>query len=106
MDLKVYYQRLREVEAELTEPHVVLVSLDTADGGRAGVVSEVPRTVAAKMIVEARARAATPEEIATFRKHVEEARRTAEQVRAASRMQVTVLSEADLKTLRSAQRSS
>jgi XTP/dITP diphosphohydrolase len=58
MDLKVYYQKLRQVEAELTQPHVVVVSCETPDGGRAGVLSEVPRTIAAKMIVEAKARAA------------------------------------------------
>ncbi len=100
MDLKVYYQKLRQVEASIAEPQVVVVSLETADGGRAGVFSETPRAVAAKMIVEARGRLANEAEAAAFREQVAEAKRAKEQALAASRMQVTVISEADLRALR------
>ncbi len=100
MDLKVYYQKLRQVEASITEPQVVVVSLETADGGRAGVFSEAPRTVAAKMVVEGRGRLANETETAEFREQVAEAKRAKEQALAASRMQLTVISEADLRALR------
>ncbi len=100
MDLKVYYQKLRHTEAAIAEPQVVLVSLETADGGRAGVFSEAPRAVAAKMIVEGRGRLANEAEAAAFREQVAEAKREREQAIAASRMQVTVISEADLRALR------
>ena len=48
MNLKAYYQKLRQTEASLTNPDVVLISLATPNGGRAGVPTEVPRDIAAK----------------------------------------------------------
>ncbi len=61
---------------------------------------ETPRAVAARMIVEGRARLATAEETASFREKQAEARRAAEEAAAAKRIQVTVLSESDLRALR------
>ncbi len=55
MDVRQYYRKVREVESTLTEQYVVLISLETADGGKSGMMSEVPREIAAKMIVEGRA---------------------------------------------------
>jgi len=93
MDLKVYYARLRKTEEELPEGDVTVVSLATPDGGRAGVITEAPRAVAARMIVDGGARLATEEEAQRFRATNAEARRQAEQAAAASRIQVTVVSE-------------
>ena len=56
MDLRGYYQKIREVEAQIGEPCASVVSLATEDGGVAGVVTEVPRRVAAKMVVDGRAK--------------------------------------------------
>ncbi len=100
MDLKVYYQKLRQAEEELQGPHVAVVSLETPDGGRAGVLTETERANAARMIVAGRARPATAEEAAGFRAKAEEAKRAADQAAAASKVQFTVVSEADLRTLR------
>ncbi len=102
MDLKAYYRKLREIEAGIAEEYPVVVSHETADGGRAGLRSEVPRAVAARMIVEGKARLATPEESEEYRAELAEARRQAEQAAAASRVQVTVIPEAELRALRSA----
>jgi hypothetical protein len=66
MNLRAYYQRIREVAAEL-EPEgesVWLTSLATPDGGRAGVCVEAPRELAAKLIVEGRSRRAAADEVA------------------------------------------
>jgi hypothetical protein len=66
MNLRAYYQKIREVAAEL-EPEgesVWLISLATPDGGRAGVAVEAPRELAAKLIVEGKSRKATAEEVA------------------------------------------
>jgi hypothetical protein len=52
MDLTLYYQKIRETKATLQEKDVVLISLETGDGGQAGVCTEVPASVAAKMIVD------------------------------------------------------
>jgi hypothetical protein len=68
MDVKAYYQKIREVENQLPAGDVVIVSLDTPDGGRAGRAMEAGRRLAAKMMVDGRARVATPEEAEVFRK--------------------------------------
>ncbi len=41
MDLKVFYQKLRKIEQEIADPHVLVVSNETSDGGRAGQKTEV-----------------------------------------------------------------
>ena len=102
MDLKVYYQKIREVERSIPEEDPVVMSHETADGGKAGVQTEVPRYRAAKMIVEGTARLATAEEAKDFREQKAEAKRVADQRSAASRLQVTVVSESDLRAIRSA----
>ena len=95
MDLKVYYQKLRQDrKRSLTEPHAVVVSLATPDGGRAGVATEAPRDVAAKMIVEGSARAGDRERGAGVPGEVPGGQpRGGTGVAGASRIQVTVLSE-------------
>jgi D-serine deaminase-like pyridoxal phosphate-dependent protein len=62
MDLKTYYQKIKEIESKIPDPFAVIVSLDTGDGGRAGIQTEVSRALAAKMIVEGIARMATADE--------------------------------------------
>jgi len=104
MDVREYFQKVRAKEKEIEEPYVVMVSFETPDGGRAGQMTEVPKGVAAKLLTEGRARRASPEESKAFRQAAAEARQEAERIAAASRMQVAVLSESDLKAFRSAQR--
>jgi hypothetical protein len=96
----MFYQKMRQVEASLEEPHVVVISLETSDGGRAGVPAEVSKAVAARLIVEGKARLATAEEKTAFRDQAAEAKQAAEQLAAAGRMQITVLSEADVRALK------
>ncbi len=71
MDLRAYYRKLRGIEAELHEDSVVVISRETPDGGRAGVKSDVPRALAARLVVDEKADLATPEEAAEFRAEVE-----------------------------------
>ena len=61
MDLRIYYQTIRRIEAEIPEDSVVVVSLETSDGGRPGVRTEVPRAVAARLIVDQKAELASAE---------------------------------------------
>jgi hypothetical protein len=86
MDLKVYYQKIRQLEASLKEESVVTVSLETPDGGRAGVLTEVPRRIAAQLVVEGKARLATPEESKEFQEQATAARQAAEQRAEESRL--------------------
>ncbi|MGE5647832.1 MAG: hypothetical protein ACM336_18815 [Acidobacteriota bacterium] len=102
MDLRAFYQKIRQVEASLPEQDVVVISLETADGGRAGVPVEVARAAAARMIVEGRARLATADETADFRERMAEAKRAADRLLTAGKLQVTVISDADLRALKGA----
>jgi hypothetical protein len=99
MDIKAFFQKVRQVEASLPGAHVVVISRETPDGGRAGVPSEVTRAVAAKMIVQGSVRLATPEEVNAFRQQIADAKRAIDQQAAASRVQVRVISDADLRAL-------
>ena len=48
MDLRAYYQKIRDIEAEIVEEFPVVVSVEGPDGGRAGVRTEVTRRIAAR----------------------------------------------------------
>ncbi len=91
MDLRAYYKTVRETEATLPSPHVVLVSKATPDGGKEGVVTEVPTPIAARMLVEGSARQATGDEAASFHQKQEEVRVAAHEAAEASKLQVVVV---------------
>jgi hypothetical protein len=102
MDLKHYYQKMREIEAKIVDEFPLVVSRETPDGGKEGTKTEVPKKLAAKLIVEGLARLASDEEKNLFRSLQAEAIRAAEQLAAAARMQVTVLASSELDRLRKA----
>ena len=104
MDLRVFFQKLRKIEQEIVEPHVVVVSEETPDGGRAGQLTEVSRSNAARLILEGHAHLATAEQTAKFRSAARKAVEEAEQRMIAEKVQVTVVSEADLRAMKSATR--
>lgn len=101
MDIRSYYQKKAVIEQQISQPFAVVVSEDTPDGGRAGMVIEVSRAVAAQMIVEGKARFASDEETKDFFDKAEADRLAAEQQRTASKLQVAVLSENDVRQLKS-----
>ena len=100
MDLRLYYQKVREESSKIAATFPVLVSRETADGGKEGVFTEVTRAVAAKMLVEGLARLANAEEAEAFRRQQAEAKRNADQAAAVARVQLAVLSSGELNTLR------
>src|SRR3954451_3146419 len=102
MDLTKYYQRIREEESKIGEQYPILVSQETPDGGKAGQKTEAPRRLAAKLIVEGSARLANAAEAQTFRECRAEAKRAADQLADAAKMQVTVLASHELAMLREA----
>ena len=59
MDLRAYYQKVRDMESKIPGPYALVESIATPDGGKAGMLTEVPRRVAAKMIVDGTAKLAT-----------------------------------------------
>jgi len=91
MDLKIYYQKVRDAQAKITEEYPIVVSEPTDNGGKAGVAVEVSRAVAARMIVDGTARPATAAEVAAFRKEMANAKRQADEAAAAERGGVAVV---------------
>ena len=67
MDIREYFRKLRQAQSEIKDEFVVIASLDTPDGGKAGRFVEVTRDVAAHMIVDARGRLANESEAEEFR---------------------------------------
>jgi hypothetical protein len=102
MDLKQYYQKIRSVEAKIADGFPLVVSRETPDGGKEGTKTEVPKRLAAKLIVDGLARLANGEERAEFHLAQAEAIRLVEQAAAAARVQVTVLASSDIERLRQA----
>ena len=105
MDLRVFFTKLRKMEQEISEPHVIVVSHETPDGGRAGQLAEVSRSNAARLILEGHAHLATAEQSAEFRAAARKALEEAEQRMMAEKVQVNVISDADLRALKNASRS-
>jgi hypothetical protein len=100
MNLRVYYQKIRDAEARIADEFPIVVSKETTDGGKGGTKTEVPRKIAARLIVEGVAEVAGAEETAAFRAAAAKAKRIADQISASARMQVTVISTADLENLK------
>ncbi len=95
MDLKKYFQKIREVEATIAEPHLLVTSLETADGGKAGIITEVPRNLAAKMIAEGRAALTSASDRDRFLDRQKTEREAAIRAEAARRLQVTVIADSE-----------
>jgi len=102
MDLKRYYQRIRDLEAKIADEFAVVFSLETADGGKAGSLAEVTAKIAAKMIADGVARLASSEEARRLREQQAEARRAAELAAAAEKVQLSVVPTSELNQLRAA----
>lgn len=93
MNLKDYYAKVREVEESLGEGDVLVCSLATPDGGRAGVLTMVSRRTAARLVVEGKARAASAEEHAAWEKEESHRRDQAMREEMAQRIQVEVVTD-------------
>lgn len=101
MDIRLFYYKIREIEAKIADPEVVVVSLETPEGGVYGVKTEVKRGIGAKLIYQGKARLATPEETEAYHTEMATARRQIEDAQAVSKVQLTVLQDSDLKVLKS-----
>jgi hypothetical protein len=93
MDVKQYFRRLREIEESFIDRYPVVISLETPDGGKAGLLAEMSRSVAAKMILEGRAVLATPEQKAAYYEHQEATKKAAEKADLARRVQVAIIAD-------------
>jgi len=95
MDLRLYYQKIRDTQAKIADPFPIVESCETPDGGAAGRLTEVTPAVAAKLIVEGAARLASEADTAAFREAQAKAKRAADEALAAAKVQMTFLPMAD-----------
>lgn len=94
MDIRVYFQKIREIERAIRDLFVVVVSLETPEGGKPGRMTEVSRSSAAHMIVDNRARLADADECKSFYEEASKALAAAEEAELAGKIQLTVVSDA------------
>jgi hypothetical protein len=106
MDMRIYYNKIHSVEQTLQGNWIIIISLETPEGGRAGIPAEVSRRNAARLIVEGRGRLATDEEAREFRQAQADAKRAYDDAQAASRVQVTLVPAAELQNFKSGNRPS
>jgi hypothetical protein len=93
MDIRVYFQKIREIERNIQEPYVVVVSLETPEGGKPGRMTEVSRASAAQLVVDGKVRLADAEESSAFRDEARNALIVIEEAKMAGKIQLTVVSE-------------
>ncbi len=95
MDVRQFYRKLREIESGIKEPFVLVTSLETSDGGKPGIVSEVSREEAARGIVESRVTLSTAGENKAFFDKRAAGKKAFEKADMARRLQVTIVSAPD-----------
>lgn len=93
MDLRRYFQEVKAKEAEIAGEDIYVVSLATPDGGRAGVITQVPKRVGCQLMVEGKARQASAEEVERFREEEAAKRQEFASQEFARKIQVQVVAE-------------
>ncbi len=101
MELRAYYAKIRQVEESIADAFGVVISSETSDGGVLGRASEVSRAVAAKLVVDGKARLAERVESDKYHSDMEDARKLAEKLAQAAKVQFTLVTpEGEAKPLR------
>ncbi len=67
MDVRAYFRALRELAAAFEDEQVLVISLPTSDGGKGGRALPLSREIAARMVMEGRARHCSAEEWRAYR---------------------------------------
>ncbi len=101
MDLKQYFKKIQDSELTITDDYPLIASLETSDGGRAGIVVEVSKREAAKAIVENRAVLANEEQRKAYRQREAQLKKAAEKADLARRLQFAIISDSELKAQKS-----
>jgi anti-sigma factor RsiW len=96
VDLKQYFRKIRDFEATLNDDYPIVVSRETPDGGKPGLIAEVSRANAARMIIEGRAVLATEDEKRQYQEQQAAAKRAAEKAELAKCVQVAILNEPEI----------
>jgi hypothetical protein len=99
MDLKTYYQKIRDTVATIPAQYVVVITQATDNGGKSGMPVEVTREVAAKLVVDGSAVLATADQATAFQAKQAAEQKAALAAAAAAKVSVTMVSSDDLKKL-------
>jgi hypothetical protein len=93
VDLKAYFKKVAEIAETLVEGDQLVVSQETSDGGKAGVMTEVTKAIASRLIAEGKARLATEVEKSQWLAELEEKRKHFEQAVLAKTVHLQVVRE-------------
>jgi hypothetical protein len=104
MDLKDYYKSIRDQAELIPTEDAVVVSKARSNGGKEGIMSEVPRRTAAQLIIDGDARLATAEESESYHAEMQERRQKAQDRSLSQKVQVAVVSESDMQAFRNSKR--
>jgi ribosomal protein L9 len=104
MDLSVFYGKIRQQEKEINDQFPIIVSHETGNGGKAGVLAEVARGIAARFIVQGLARIATDQEALIYRDAQAEAKRLADELLEAAKTQAVTVTARAIERLQAAVR--
>jgi hypothetical protein len=102
MDLKAYYRKIRDIEADICTAFIVVVSEETNDGGKAGEKNEVRRSLGARMVAEGKARLASDEEAAAYYSDEKQRIIDAEEEAIRSKVQIAFVPEEQVRALKTA----
>jgi hypothetical protein len=91
MDIRMYFQKVRELERGIADAFPVVVSLETPEGGKAGVATEVTRETAARLVADGKVRLASIAERDAYYAEAKAALAAAEEAQMASKIQFTVV---------------
>ena len=105
MDLILFYQKIREEENKIDEEFPVVVSKETGDGGKPGQCTEVPKHIAARLVVQGLARLAGTDEAEAFRGAQRAAVGRIEEQEAIAKVHLSVMPTLELEKLKSAVKS-
>ncbi len=97
MELKQYFKKIKDAEASISEAYPLIVSSETEDGGKPGVVVEVSRREAARAIVENRAALASEEQKQAHWEQVSARKKMAEKIELSRRLQIAIVSDSGLR---------
>jgi hypothetical protein len=97
MDLRNYFKKIKETASAIEEPYLLIVSLETPDGGKPGTVVEVTRHEAAKALVEGRAVRANEEQTEVYYKQEAARKKYAEKAELSRRLQIAIISDSELR---------
>ncbi len=93
MNLQKYFEDLKQKESEIEGRDIYVSSLETPDGGKVGIITQVPKRLGCQLIVEGKARLASETEVEEHRRVQAERRAAIESQTYAQRIQVQVVAD-------------